>query len=335
MAGRRRVFCKKIFTETLFDDHQKCRNWWTSSNQDLPLVRYTGCSIKLYQCEKLDYIVKYQTVLPMNSNKLTYPSCQPWMMQMSKGKIVVPSKLTEHRKKPYKLLKISPPSQFTTKWYFQSDIVKTPLLVLHTSATSLQNPFIKPNTLNNNLTFTTLNTKLIQNREMGIPTENSWPFKKLGTYNEYFYILREENLTDPNNVQIQHIIALTQLQTDSPGYAFSDRSHITERNITEYFKNFKNYWGNIFNKHNLQEQDMLCYSTVSPEALASAVTTNSAVSPSTTWKDLGLISNRVITKLDDKIFIDLQYSPDKDTGHDTQIYLLSNKTGHGWDPQQI
>ncbi len=54
----------KYTLNALFSLHEKCRNWWTGSNIDLPLCRYKGCSLKFYQCKWTDYVVK-------NTNRIT------------------------------------------------------------------------------------------------------------------------------------------------------------------------------------------------------------------------------------------------------------------------
>lgn len=92
----------KISLETLYEDHLRCRNWWTNSNDQLPLCRYTGAVLKLYQCDQTDYVIKIQTQLPPHSGKLTYPSCHPSMMLMSTDKIIIPSKKQNHLKKATK-----------------------------------------------------------------------------------------------------------------------------------------------------------------------------------------------------------------------------------------
>ncbi len=43
----------------LYDMHEKCENWWTNSNDNLPLCRYLGCRLKMYQSEFVDYVLNY------------------------------------------------------------------------------------------------------------------------------------------------------------------------------------------------------------------------------------------------------------------------------------
>lgn len=318
----------KYTLNALYDTHLKCRNWWTSSNTDLPLCRYKGCKLKLYRCEWTDYVVKVQTELPATSNKLTYPSCQPSMMLMSQKKIIVASKRNEPHKKPYKVVHIQPPPQLENKWYFQTDMYNTPLVTLHTSACNLQDYYQKPDKQSYCVTFTCLNTMLIQNRDMGIEKETSWPYKKFGTYSYYFYAaVTDPPVTDTKKQPLKDLVALVNPRIYTDGKPFSEQTEYT--NISTYFKNWKKYWGNPFHNEGI-EHYTLYTSLRSPEYIISK---QSIITESSTWESIDEESNPlVLTAVDEPIFYQLQYNPFRDTGIDTKFYLLSNKGGDGWIP---
>nr|UGV35360.1 MAG: ORF1 [TTV-like mini virus] len=327
-------FCVRKFTlESLYETHQRCRNWWTSSNDDMPLCRYLGCSIRCYQCDNVDYILRYDTQLPGTSNKLTYTSTQPNIMMMSKGRIIIPSRKNLRRHKPYKTFFIKPPAQFKTQWYFTVDIYKTMLLLLHCTTCSLNNYFVKPDKLSNNITFNVLNTELIQNRNMGTDNQQSWPYKLTGgTQGQYFYYLNTATVPlDPNETQVQHIVPLANPRYNTPGYAFSDNSNPdvpTEWN--QYVNNLPKYWGNVFNTHILQHPEFICISTKSPESFQNACKKKQQT---TKWKELEDSGwQNTLTLLTEPIFFKLQYNPETDTGIDNKFYLVKNNDGHGWDP---
>nr|UGV37529.1 MAG: ORF1 [TTV-like mini virus] len=316
----------------LYDIHSKCRNWWTGSNVDLPLCKYAGVYLKFYQCEYTDYIVRVQTQLPSASNKLTYPSCQPNMMFMAPGKMIIPSRKTQKRKKPYKKIFIKPPPQLENKWYFQLDMHKTPLLTIHCTACSLQNYFLKPNTESTTITFTVLNTTLIQNRQMAVETNTSWYYKKLGNVPQYMYYTDQEE-TDSNNITIGHLIPLTNPRNNTPGKTYMELYHqYNKENYKNYLENYKQYWGNPFNIHILQEQEHIYISTRSPENIAQDIKSK-GYEKDYKWSELttGTLTP-TLTKLQESIFYEIQYNPQKDTGQDTLIYLLPNYSGDGWDP---
>ena len=49
------LFSITVFTlQGLYELHLKSRNWWTKSNCDLPLIKYTGCKIKLFRATDVD-----------------------------------------------------------------------------------------------------------------------------------------------------------------------------------------------------------------------------------------------------------------------------------------
>ncbi len=323
----------KITLASLYEDHLRCRNWWTSSNEDLPLCRYTGTKIRLYQCKEADYVVKIETELPGHSNKLTYPSCQSSMMLMSRNKVIVPSERNKKLRKGYKTIFVKPPPQFTSEWYFQVDMYKHALMVIYTSAVSLDNYFLKPNVQNGCITFNTLNCTLIQNRKMGIQTNESWPYKTFGTVSHYMYLCTQEpmpaNLSD---IQLGKLIPLCNPRIDTAGLDYHTAK--TQEGVSDfktYTKNWYKYYGNIFNQHIILEEDHLVYTIKSPEGINTIVQSKNLTETSK-WSELTEATNFPLNKVDDHIFNKLQYNPNTDTGKDTQVYLLPNTDGNGWDP---
>ena len=57
--------------------------YWTQSNNTLPLIKYTGCTIKLYTSEHTDYIATYHNCLPMKPTLDTYNSTHPQMQKLT------------------------------------------------------------------------------------------------------------------------------------------------------------------------------------------------------------------------------------------------------------
>lgn len=110
--------------ESLYTSHLLCRNWWTVSNEDLPLCRYTGCKFRFYQSDNVDYCVRYQISYPMMSNKLTYASCHPSIMLMMKNTIIVPSKKTRPRKNHTKLKDLDPHLNYKLNGTFNKTLTK-------------------------------------------------------------------------------------------------------------------------------------------------------------------------------------------------------------------
>ena len=51
--------------KSLYTSHLLCRNWWTVSNENLPLCKYLECKFRFYQAENIDYCVRYQISYPI------------------------------------------------------------------------------------------------------------------------------------------------------------------------------------------------------------------------------------------------------------------------------
>ncbi|UJO02042.1 ORF1 [Anelloviridae sp.] len=319
--------------EFMYEQHSKCRNWWTASNIDLPLCRYTGCKIRLYQCKEIDYAVRYSLTLPTHSNKLTYPSCQGSIMLMSQNKIIVPSQQNQRRKHPYKTLKLHPPSQWSTKWYFQADIYKQPVLLLHVSAISLPYYYLKPTWESNNITITFLNTFLVQNRNWNQkPTiQNPYYYKQLGTLNHYMYKY-QGNQTTTDNFEIGDLIPLCNTKYYIEGEA---PNHYATQQVTTAEK-YVACWGNPFHPDNIEDTEHIYISHTSPTTVWNSAIENQTSPPNWKKKWSQITTKTALTKLDENILLRVRYNPNTDTGQNTKAYLLPNNVqGHGWDPLNI
>nr|UGV39474.1 MAG: ORF1 [TTV-like mini virus] len=314
----------------LFDMHRACRNWWTGGNADLPLCRYKGCTIKLYQCKYTDYIVKVINELPANSNKLTYPSTHPNIMFMVNNKHIIPTRDNRKKRKPYTKLFIPPPPQFENKWYFTQDMFKIPLFHIHATTCNLNNPYLKPQNKSNNVTFWGLNTKSIQNKAFQ-QEQDYWPFKILGTQQHFFYYNTQNNPANPSDIDIRGLIPLTNPRNNTLGHSYLELQTTTRPQWKDYIQNWKNYAGNPFNAELEEHLEHLFYSLRSPQYIIN----QTKEKPGTTaikWSDINESSNALtLTPFNEPIFIPFQYNPQKDTGEDTQVYLVNNRDGHGWD----
>lgn len=304
----------------LYSMFQKCTNWWTVSNDNLPLCRYLGARIKFYQSQQTDYVAKITTQYPYNSNKLTYPSCQPGMLMLSNHKIILPSKNTEKRKKPYTKIWIKPPPQFTNRWYFQRDISTKPLMLIHTAACSLDNYYINPQSQSNNITIRHLNTKLFQNRQFKNPDKQPYWIKQQGTL--YTYLYYTTHIGDIQEAKIKDLIPLT----DTTHYTEGMTATEFRDSWTTYKTNWYRYWGNPFMPKYQHETDHIYQTTVSPQTLTTLWTDENKQ-----IKQLDEQHKRVWTKLEEPIILQTRYNPNKDTGEGNKAFLLSNKKAeHGW-----
>nr|UGV34857.1 MAG: ORF1 [TTV-like mini virus] len=307
--------------ESLYTSHLLCRNWWTVSNEDLPLCRYTGCKFRFYQSDNVDYCVRYQISYPMMSNKLTYASCHPSIMLMMKNTIIVPSKKTRPRKKPYKTKTFRPPSQLQTKWYFQQDLNKTPLILLQTCACSLEHYYISTNWESVNITIKHLNNKVFKNQNFATVTTTGYPISIEGTVNTYLYYTRTVT-HDLDKVQIGDVVPLTQTKYYRAGQS-ANELHITH---SQYKEQLNQHTGNPFTNEYLTNPDGLFTSPKDPATFFLQFTnTTDKLETKKTILNYNLLQHPLI--------LETRYNPNKDQGLHNKAYVLPvNKPGVNWTP---
>lgn len=304
----------KFTFNTLYSYHKFVRNWWTKSNKELPLMRYNGCKFKLYQSSNVDYVFRYINAWPMTSTQLMYASMQPSLLMMLSHSIIVPSKNTEKRKKPYKTVRIRPPSQMKNQWYFQHEMLNTGLLLTQTSACSLDNYFISTMSENNNINIITLNTILFQNRMFHTNTEPYYT-RTSGTLKRYLFAT--QSTSPPQDVLLKDVILLG----DTRNYTKGKTPLQNEVNDTWNNGPPKDYWGNPFHADYMSGDFRILYKDDSLPTIYTGFKSQYAT------KKAGL------TELSSTFTWTLRYNPNKDDGSTNTVYLLQNhKQEEGWNP---
>uniref|UniRef100_A0AAU7STJ7 Capsid protein n=1 Tax=Betatorquevirus 004A TaxID=3163405 RepID=A0AAU7STJ7_9VIRU len=271
----------------LYQENQKLHNRWSKSNKGLPLARYTGCKFKFWRSWDTDYIIHWQTCPPMTDTELLHLNAQPFMTMLTKNHFIVPN-LTRppYTKKPYFTKKFPPPSQITNKWYFQQDLCNTGLLLLTTSAMSLDQWFLPNNELSNNITLTALNTTFFQNSNFQVRGTRGYQPKP------NLYIYGQGNGTsDPH---WNELIYLGNAEW------YQEGNKMTNENLNTFTA-----WGNIFHEQHIHADTRVYYSTTFP-------TTQSLTKEATN-----------ITKLD-YIYHACRYNPNRDTGDGNEVFFVSN-----------
>lgn len=292
-------FSIQLFSlDALFTEYIKHRAIWTVSNQGLPLVRYTGATVKLYKSLFTDYIVSYSICPPFSVTYDMYMQTQPIRQLLQKHKIIVP-KLTSTSRKRYKKIKIKPPSFMQTKWYFQQDMCKTGLLLLYATACSLDQPYCPENHISNNYTLYSLNTDFFQN-----PC-----FEKYGTtgyqaktvQGKHFHIFGD-TITHTNPLETpkwNQLFPLTQTK----------QYNHTNNSTTSQFSDFTindNTTMNIFAGYTHDEHsDMNLYI-------------------GTEWPTATTMNNTSNTTLFTELYWECRYNAERDTGKGNKVYFKSN-----------
>nr|UGV38138.1 MAG: ORF1 [TTV-like mini virus] len=318
---------KMISLRALFSEHEYCRNYWTYTNKNLPLCRYTGCSIKLYQSKHADYIFSYSTQMPMQSTIEMYQSMQPSIHAMLPHHIVVPSRHTYPKKKPYYKLHIKPPKPFVNKWYFQSDMTNTPLVLFKTSATSLQDYYINPEAQSTNLTIPILNTGLFKNRNWKTPQNPGYSPYGDGTNKVYLYstsqIPHNQNLENPSAwLKWVDVIPLydTQNHTEGSSYTEAKNSDASITGPEAYKTKWLPYRGNPFHERYLGTESPVYQSKIDYSSILNKANFTT-----------GMVENFTLVSLTYK----LRYNPYNDHGRNNMCYFLSiAKEEQGWEPPE-
>nr|UGV38358.1 MAG: ORF1 [TTV-like mini virus] len=299
--------------DSIFEDYQHLQCIWTKGNAGLPLVRYMGCKFTLYQSAETDYIFSYDNCWPMVDTIHTHADAAPFRMLQKKNKIVVPSRNTKKRNKPYKTVFVKPPSQMSNKWYFQKDICKTPLVMFTATAVSLTNPFADPRAKSNNVTIHCINPYLFQN-----PDFQHWGTTgyspKMADANTplYLYGSQIHNLTYDNLRQNKDtIIALTNTKDHTPGQP------LTNSTISDISK----LAGNPFHE-DYTSGDMYVYiSKITPSEMQNYLKNSQEPSQ----------SHQSITSAGSIIYT-FRYNPDSDDGSTNKQYIVSTSSGKKIEP---
>lgn len=306
---------KNISLLTLWSEHETLRNIWTQTNQDLPLVRYTGCAIKLYQSDRLDYVCSFDTQNPLRSNMDMYHSMHPGVHTLMKHKIIMPSKKTNKNRKPYTKIKFKPPTLLLNKWHFQADTAKTPLLQIRTSSLSLDQYYVPQKSISTTITITMLNTSLIQNTKFIGNSPNGWYARYLGTQQIFLYTTGKTELTP--TTKLNTMIVLANTDTYQPGEAPGPTFDKTKWTY--------NQWGNPFHKIYLTRQMKVYQSNISIATFINKLDGKKEI----TIADLHHEYNFTEVFITDAI----RYNPYRDNGELNEIWLKSIvNPAHGWDP---
>nr|UGV35018.1 MAG: ORF1 [TTV-like mini virus] len=298
----------------LYELFQKGRCWWTHSNDELPLIRYTGCQMKLFRSEKSDAIYTYFNCLPMNVTVETYNSTQPVIMQLSKNRKIVRCKQANYSKKPYVKLRIKPPAPFESRWYTQKDIADIPLVTLMASAMSLDRYYTASNSQSTTIGFWALNLSVFKYHNYTSNTTHGYhPRDQL-----YLYSFQQGQTRLPkiNEIVIKNLIFLGQTGKKDAGTTIGDTKQDSEpatTTINRYFQNH-GYWGNVFVPFYLTKTAPIIYSTRHPTDIFS----------NTSYQNLDNKLQEADFKYFNEPFLHrVRYNPLPDTGIGNNIYVTS------------
>lgn len=289
--------------QALYEQFLKVTNWWTKSNCNLPIVRYLRLVLKFYRAEKVDYLVSVERCLPFEASDLMYISTHPAVMMLTKNVIFVPCRQNTSHKKPYKKVKVNPPSQMTTKWHFQQDIAKFPLVVIRACATSLDRMYTASNAINSTIGFNSLNLSSFQLHNWNQPPTTGYKPQET----QWLYGLSKPSTTsDVTQNKVKDLVYLGGTSTYSLGTPIESNNN--------YFST-PNLWGNIFHKDYLTGTLPVFVSNRPTSEILQDALANKTIKDSTK-----------LTQKSTPNIIPCRYNPFADKGVGNSIFLVNNHT---------
>lgn len=134
-------FSSELYTlKYLYQEWKYRFNIWTKSNDYRDLCRYTGAKFTFYSDPKTDFIICYDTTPPFTLDKHTYMSYHPLQLLLRKHKRILLSKQTNPRGRHKLTIKIHPPKQMISKWFFQQYFAEAGLANIICAAASFNYP---------------------------------------------------------------------------------------------------------------------------------------------------------------------------------------------------
>nr|UGV38727.1 MAG: ORF1 [TTV-like mini virus] len=308
----------KFSLEGLYEQHELLHCKWTKSNVLMPLCRYTGCKLKLYRTNNVDYITHYTICYPMLVTKFQHTNAQPSLMLKYTKHTIVPSQKRKPHGKPYITKKIRPPEMFQNKWYFQVDIYKQPLLLVTTTAMDLDRWSLNPRAVSNNISIITLNTDFFTNHnfiQYGLGT------KYWGPKPEYYLYGTHNGSYETSKVSDLIFLGQTRYYTEGKPIGTTQ----TWDNYSQKNKQRENF-GNIFYTHYLHKEIGLYISQIPPNTIFDSQYRTKQISQLKIPPE----STLALAPVTQDLFTEVRYNPERDKG-DNKIYLVSTSDNiDGW-----
>nr|UGV35463.1 MAG: ORF1 [TTV-like mini virus] len=304
---------------SLYSEHEYARNTWSTTNTNLPLCRYLGCKLIFYQSEFIDYVITFTNELPMHSSLGMYNAMQPSIHSMLPHKLIVPSRTTYPKKKPYFKFRVGPPTQLENKWYFQQDMAKIPLLMTRVTAMSLQHFYINQHNINTNMNITSLHPVTFQNRNFRNIGTGYWATQREG---KKYYLYAYRPIDTSSGLKPTELIPLADTKNFVEGQSYTDVNpgQWAQNKWQQYCQNITKYYGNPFHPQYLQKDTPVFLIPQSPSEIFKQTTSSQEPTPIKTF------SPAPLTKT-------LRYNPYSDQGTKNMAFFKSNnKEETNWLP---
>ncbi len=139
----------------------------------------------------------------------------------------------------------------TNRWFLQSKIAKTPLLITYTTAASFDHYYIGTDRESTTTTIPVLNTNLFQNRQMGT---NNYYIKKLGSDTVWLWATHEHLTVETQQPKQKDLISLSNCKYYRAGQSYNEANihpptlHGAIWNWQYYKQHIQDFAGNPFHK---------------------------------------------------------------------------------------
>uniref|UniRef100_A0AAU8H4U9 Capsid protein n=1 Tax=Gammatorquevirus homidi8 TaxID=3048393 RepID=A0AAU8H4U9_9VIRU len=170
-------FGAELFTLQYLYEEWLCRkNIWTKTNDYKDLVRFVGATFYFYKHQTTDFIVHYNRQPPFLIEKDYFQNLHPHNLLLTKHHKTVPSLNRKPLGKSYVKVKVKPPKQMLTKWFFQQDFATQGLFTIEGAAANMQWAYYNPDTQSRCLTLYCLNTKFYNNTDWAATHTHTQPY---------------------------------------------------------------------------------------------------------------------------------------------------------------
>nr|UHK05415.1 MAG: ORF1 [Torque teno midi virus] len=166
--------CELITMDWLYKEWVRHNNIWTKSNRNKDLVRYTGCTFYFLRHPTTDFVVSYSLQAPFELTKFTYADIQPQNLLLRQHKKIILSQMSKPHGRKFVKMKVKPPKQMSTKWFFQSQFSGYGLVQLQASAANFRFPSIGPKAQNQMVTIYFLDTNIWNQPNWAQTRTDSW-----------------------------------------------------------------------------------------------------------------------------------------------------------------
>nr|UGV34735.1 MAG: ORF1 [TTV-like mini virus] len=307
------IICFKL--SAFYQLFKKVMCFWTHSNDTMPLIKYTGCRIKLYHSEHTDYIATYHNCYPMNVNLDTYNSTHPSILQLNNRHKIMPCRKNRRNRRPYTIIKVGPPSQMIKKWYFQSHLADSPLLMLMVASMSLDRYYAYSNSRSTTIGFKTINTTIFDFHNWKQTLTSGYKAKE----GIYLWALKNGQLAIKDE-PVKNLIFLGQTSLYTEGKRIIDTKTTTENwqtTLQKYTSSSTN-WGNPFMPKYLNEEVTILITQKSPHDISEHYSNKG---------ENATIGTGVFDTPTTKLLIDCRYNPLSDNGNNHIFLEPINEVG--------